>query len=204
MKNEEVILLNTAGVVFAIFVAAVLLFQWAISPAYKENNAAVLETIASHNHFVQPAQLEELIKTNQLQNHTIVDLRTNEEFNRGSLPGAINIPLNNILDNKSLKIIRKSSGDILLISSDESHSAIASALLKSKGLDNTKVVATDYNYIRMNVLDQFQPASAFSDAEKARFDFQRYFRNTGSPEDQKPVVKPKIIQTEIVKTKGGC
>jgi len=204
MKNQEVILLNTAGVLFAIFVAAILLFQWAIAPAYKENNAAVLETIAGHNHYIQPWQLEELIKTNQINSHLIVDLRSNEEFNRGSLPGAVNIPLNNLLDQKSLKMIRKASGDVLLISGDESHSAVASALLKSKGFTNSKVSATDYNYIRQNVLDHFQPASAFSVAEKAWFDYPRFFRNTGSAEEQRPSVKPKIIQTEIVKTKGGC
>jgi len=41
---------------------------------------------------------DRVVEANQLDNKVIVDVRTEEEFNEGSIPGAINIPLDDIRD----------------------------------------------------------------------------------------------------------
>jgi hypothetical protein len=58
--------------------------------------------------------------------------------------------------------------------------------------------------VKENVLDGYVPASAMSKGEKARFDYNRYFKT--SPENSTKTSKqqPVIIETEVIKTAGGC
>jgi len=204
MNTSQATILNTAAALFAGIVIVVMLFQWMAAPAYKTGNETVLSMAADDNLKVLPIELEALIGQGKLNDYTLVDLRPAHDFNRGSLPGAINIPFETLLDKSSLKQIRKSGKPALLFSGDESQSAAATVLLISKGYDNVQMAANDYQYIRGHVLDGFQPASAFTHSEKARFDYNRFFRSGGGTESTPARTQPKIIQTEMVTTKGGC
>ncbi|NLO51355.1 MAG: rhodanese-like domain-containing protein [Bacteroidales bacterium] len=204
MNKIQANILKNATLLFAIVGIMALLVQWIAAPDYKAENEAVLSTIANDDQKILPLQLHEMITTNQLANYTLVDLRSSHLFNVGTLSGAINIPFADLLKKGSLKQMKKHGNSVLLFSDDESQAVAAAVLLISKGFDDVKTLANDYDYIKKNVLETFDPASAFSKSEKARFDYNRFFR-TGGGADGAPVrTQPKIIQTEIVKTHGAC
>jgi rhodanese-related sulfurtransferase len=204
MNQIQANILKNATLLFAIVGMGTLLVQWIVAPDYSAKNETVLAAITDDAQKILPLQLHEVIAADSLASFTLVDLRSSPEFSRGTLPGAINIPLDELLKNSSLKLMKKSGKTVLLFSDDESQAAAASVLLISKGFDDVKILANDYTYIKTNVLENFQPASAFSKSEKARFDFNRFFR-TGDGDDAAPArPEPKIIQTEIVKVQGGC
>lgn len=204
MNTSQATILNTAAALFGGIVLIALLLQWVAAPAYKTGNETVLTMATDEHRKVLPIQLEELIGQGKLSDYTLVDLRPANDFNRGSLPGAINIPFENLLDKSSLKQIRKPGKPALLFSGDESQAAAAIVLLIAKGYDNVQMVANDYQYIREHVLDGFQPSSAYTHSEKARFDYNRFFRSGGGADAAPTRTQPKIIQTEMITTKGGC
>jgi rhodanese-related sulfurtransferase len=204
MNTIQANILKNATLLFAIVGIGTLLLQWIVAPDYQAKNETVLAAITDNNQKILPLQLEEIIAAGNLASYTLVDLRSPQDFSRGSLPGAINIPLGELLKSSSLKLMKKPGNPVILFSDDESQAAAASILLISKGFDDVKTLANDYDYIKTNVLESFQPASAFSQSEKAKFDYNRFFRTGGSGDDSPKRTQPVIIQTEIVKTKGGC
>lgn len=204
MNKIQANILKNATLLFAIVGMGTLLVQWIVAPDYSAKNETVLLAITDDAQKILPLQLQEMIAAGNLASFTLVDLRMPQEFGSGSLAGAINIPLGELLKNGSLKLMKKPGNPILLFSDDESQAAAASVLLISKGFDEVKILANDYEYIKTNVLENFQPASAFSKSEKARFDYNRFFRTGGSDDAASKRTQPIIIETEIVKTQGGC
>lgn len=63
----------------------------------------------------------------------ILDVRTVAEFNRGHVPGSINIPLNQL--GTEVPRIQKMNKTILTCCASGMRSASATAMLKAKGID---------------------------------------------------------------------
>lgn len=203
MKNEQYKMLNAAALLFLGIVMLVMLFQYVASPAYKVSNPDMLGEAGNAERWILPHELNTLIENDRLQNYLLVDLRNREEFNRGSLPGAINIPFDQLLDKKSLKQL-KSRKPVLLISSKESQASTAGLLLYGKGFEKVLVMANDYRYIKENVLEEFQPSVAFTHDEKARYDYHRFFKAAPRPAATPAATQPKIIETQVISVEGGC
>ncbi len=204
MEKLQSKILNNGVLIFALIVLSVMAIKWIASPSYKVRNAEMLSSAVSEERKVLPFQLMDLIRNNQLKDHLIVDLRKPEQFNKGSLPGAVNIPFESILERHSLKQLKKAGNSALLFSDDEAQASAAAMLLISQGLTEVRTLANDYDFLKTQVIETFQPASAFTNAEAARFDFNRYFRTGGSAGVQPPRAQPIIIRTEIIQTQGGC
>lgn len=71
------------------------------------------------------------------ENIHIIDVRTPGEFKEGRVPGAVNIPLAEILDYFENKITPPSFEKIYLFSRDHQESMIANGALRMLGYDNT-------------------------------------------------------------------
>lgn len=65
----------------------------------------------------------------------IIDVRTPGEFKTGKVDGSINIPLDKLND-AAIKKIKKLNTPILLCCASGMRSASATAILKSKGVEN--------------------------------------------------------------------
>lgn len=204
MKSNQSKILNNGVLFFALVILLAMFVKWLAAPDYKMRNAEVLGIVTGEGQNILPWQLRDMIRNNQLKDHLLVDLREPAQFNRGSLPGAINIPFKDVLERKSLKQFKKSENLVILFSGDESQASAASVLLISKGLTNIKTLANDYTFLKTQVLESFKPSAAFSKSENARFDYNRFFRAGGSTDMQTPRAQPKIIQTEIIQAQGGC
>jgi rhodanese-related sulfurtransferase len=202
MNNEQSKILNAAALLFAGIAILAMLFQYVASPGYKVSNSDMLSQAGNDERWILPHELNALIENDQLQNFLLVDLRNREEFNRGSLPGAINIPFDQLLEKKALKQL-KSRKPVLLVSSKESQASTAGLLLYGKGFEKVLVMANDYNYVKENVMEQFHPAAAFTRDEKARYDYHRFFK--AAPKASQPAAtQPKIIETQVISVEGGC
>jgi rhodanese-related sulfurtransferase len=181
----------------------VMIFQYVASPGYKVSNPDMLDQVGSAERWMLPHELNTLIENDQLQNYLLVDLRKREAFNRGSLPGAINIPFDQLLDKNSLKQL-KTRKPILLFSEKESQASTAGLLLYGKGFEKVLVMANDYNYMKANVLEEFHPSVAFTRDEKARYDYHRFFKAAPRPAAAPAAARPKIIETQVISVEGGC
>jgi rhodanese-related sulfurtransferase len=204
MDKSQSKILNNGVLIFALIMLSVMVIQWIAAPSYKVRNAEMLSSAVSEERKVLPWQLMDLIRNNRLKDHLIVDLRQPEQFNKGSLPGAINIPFGTILDRQALKQFKKAGNKAILFSDDESQASAAATLLISLGFTEVRTLANDYDFLKTQVIETFRPASAFSKSESARFDFNRYFRTGGSQGAQPSRTQPTMIQTEIIQAQGGC
>jgi rhodanese-related sulfurtransferase len=203
MKNEQNKILNVAALLFLGIAVLVMFFQYVASPGYKASNLDMLGEAGNAERWILPHELNTLIENDKLQNYLIVDLRQREEFNRGSLPGAINIPFEQLLDKKSLKQF-KTRKPILLFSGKESQASTAGLLLYGKGFDKALVLANDYSYLKENVLEKFHPSVAFTRDEKARYDYHRFLKAAPRPAATPAATQPKIIETQVISIEGGC
>jgi rhodanese-related sulfurtransferase len=204
MNYLQIKTLNNAVLLFVIVVVAAMLLQWLIAPNYAQKNEVVLSALTDISQKVLPWQLENMIKSGEIANYSIIDLRSANQYNHGTLPGAINIPLSKIFDSDNQTTLQKIKKPLLLFSGDESEAASASFLLMSKGFDNVRIIANDYKFVKDKVLENFSPAAAFSQNEKARYDFNRYFRSGGGKSQQSPASQPVIPKTEVIQAQGGC
>lgn len=204
MNYLQIKTLNNAVLLFVGVVVAAMLLQWILAPNYAQKNEIVLSALTDNSQKVLPWQLDEMVESGSISGMMLVDLRLPGEFNHGTLPGAINIPLGEIMQHDNQRILRKSEKPVLLFSGDESEAAAASFLLLSKGFDNVRIIANDYRFVKEKVMENLNPASAFSHSENARFDFNRYFRTGGGKDPQSSVSQPVIPKTEVIQAQGGC
>lgn len=196
-------LLNTGAFLFAAIVLLFMLGQWLVAPNYKLNNEQLHARATSNQRWVLPYQLAEMIAANRLEDQLLVDLRDAEAFAEGSLPGAINIPFDRLLESKSMKKL-KSARSVVLFAGQEEKTAVAGLLLQSQGIERLKMLSANYAYLKSHVWDTYQPAAAFSHSEKARFDYGRFFRQAPGQQQQNTKSVPKITEVEMVNVDGGC
>lgn len=203
MNDSHHKILNTGAFIFVGATLLVMLLQNIAGPGYKASNTEMLANAGSTERWILPHQFRSIAENDQLQNYLLVDLRQREEFNQGSLPGAVNIPLENLLERKSMKLL-KVNKPVLLFSGKEAQASVAGLLLYGEGFSNVLVLANDYGYIKNNVLGKFEPSTAFTHEEKARYDYHRFFKAAPRPVSQPAASQPKIMETKVISVEGGC
>ncbi|MGB4204405.1 MAG: rhodanese-like domain-containing protein [Bacteroidales bacterium] len=203
MNNSQTQLLNIGAFLFVGLAVLFMLVQYLIGPDYKMNNAGMLDEAVNHNRWVMPVDIKNMAESNRLQDYLLVDLRETVDYNHGSLPGAINIPFDELLEKRSLKQL-KTKKPVLLFSEKESRTSVAGLLLSGKGIKNVFVMANDYNYVKENVLESYKPSSAYINSETAEYDYSRFFKAAPQQAAQPAASKPKIIKTEVISVGGGC
>ncbi len=122
-----------------------------------------------------PIDINEIAQKGDLDNYLFVDLRSPEAFRKGTLPMAVNLPFEHLLDKQSLKML-DTKKTIFLFADKESISASAGLLLQSQGFENLRIASNSYDFLKNQVWEQYRPSAAFSHQEKARYDYNRYFR----------------------------
>ena len=203
MNNEQHKLLNAAALLFVGVALAVMLFQYIAAPRYSISNTQMLENVNDAGRWVMPHDLHAMLAGNRLDRFLLVDLRIREEFNRGTMPGAINIPFEQLLEKKSLRQL-KTRKPIMVFSGKEAQASAAGMLLEAKGFKQVFVIANDFGFIKENVMEQFHPAAAFTSDEKARYDYSRFFKAAPKPAAAPAVTRPGIIETQVISVEGGC
>ena len=191
-----------AGLFFAFIMVAVA-FCLFTSRNYDASNAQVAGKLQEARMFAY-ADLHELFTTADTGNYLIVDLRNAEAFLDGHLPGAVNVPMHELLDRSHRRLLR-GRHKLLLYSGREELTVAAQALLFGQGFENVMVIPGNYKSIAAYALENFEPAFAFHTDDKARFDYPRFMNvKPVSPTRDAPM-RPEIPRVEdSTPVAGGC
>lgn len=193
-----------------VFIAAGLVML----PKYKKNEGIMPELFVknamSSERFISTDQLADKL-INQDPSVLLVDMRSEKEFNKFSLPNAINIPLKNLLDDDNIGYIDQDIYDVVLFSNDSFYADQAWMLGNRLGFNNLYVLEGGLNewfntIINPKYPDETMPREAFKlyDLRKAA---GMYF-GVGAPKSEKKAAPTKKVITVKKKKKrvaeGGC
>jgi rhodanese-related sulfurtransferase len=139
---------------------------------FKKTAVALHQDLIDAGHFMEPAQALELISKKD-DNYIFVDIRNPREYDNFHIEGAINIPMQRVLDDQYVPTLKDKR--IKVLYSDESIDADQVRLLLTQyGYENLIVLQGGANYWKENMLskDVFKEATEYDD-EKLRFDSEK-------------------------------
>ena len=211
MKKRYIIL----AIVF-IAVAAGLLTLPTMKEKTPVKPSELLNDIHSSNRFINSDQLaKRIIDEDPIL--FLVDVRSKDEYQKYTLPGAVNIPLNDLLNDDWSGYINQKVYDVVFFSNDDILSEQAWVLCKQLGYKNLYVLDGGLNNWFETIMQPKKPES--TDPTEA-FDLYAFrtaasiYFGAGSVEvpvvKEKPVEKPKPKKVIPVQKKpkaeaeGGC
>jgi rhodanese-related sulfurtransferase len=144
----------------------------------------------------------------------LIDVRTPEEFDAYSMPGAVNIPLSNLLADEHKDILNQDAYVNVFYSNGSVYANQAWMITRQLGYENNFVLEGGLNYWFGNILSPQEPSPTSPDEEFAKYDFRKSAaaalggggvvsaESTTSPvvKAMKPVVTAKAKK----KPSGGC
>ena len=178
---------------------------------YKLTAEELLEEVKSGTQFIHPDQLAHMIvsKDPTLQ---IIDVRSSDEFDKFSLPNAINIPLVDILNPEWEGYINQDVKLNVFYSNGTTDANEAWMITRQLGYENNYVLQGGLNYWAETIMNPEAPSATSPDEEIAKYNFRK---GAGAAlggasvevESSLPVkaVKPPIKKRNKKKTvQGGC
>lgn len=203
--NTEKQLTHISLIAFA-FVAIIVIINLLTTNNYGKANSQVVQTIVNQDNMFNYHNLRALYEGNNSQ-FQLVDLRNEQNFSQEHLPGAINIPYEQIIDKSSIRKIKKTGKTPVLYADQESKAHTARMLILSKGFKGEiQVMGGSYQTAMEFAIEHFQPAFANYKDEKARFDFNRFMRTGAGSQQARERTTPALIpaRVEITGAAGGC
>jgi rhodanese-related sulfurtransferase len=180
---------------------------------YKLTAEQLLNEVKAGTQFVVPDEVADQIikKDPSIQ---LIDVRNPNEFNKYSLPGAINIPLQEILAEKWTEVLDQGSKMNIFYSNGSLEAIEAWMITRQLGYQNNYVLKGGLNFFGDLILNPQVPPSTNADEELAKYDFRKGAgqalgggAQATSPaassvaKGNKPGVVPKPVKK---KASGGC
>ncbi|MBP6871139.1 MAG: rhodanese-like domain-containing protein [Bacteroidales bacterium] len=140
----------------------------------------------------------------------LIDVRNDKLFSEYSLPGSLNIPVDNILADESQEILSQEGLEFVFYSTDDILADQTWIILKRKGLKNIYVLKGGLNEWFRTFFTNPPPAETADSEEFALYQFRMGVRQyfTGTPADspekssaEKIIVTPKKKKSAA---EGGC
>lgn len=162
--------------------------------------------------FISPDAVADMLvkKDPSLQ---LIDVRTPEEFDAYSLPGAINVPLSNLLSDQFTDILNQDAKMNVFYSNGSVTANQAWMITRQLGYQNNYVLQGGLNYWFGNILSPQAPTQTSSDEEFAKYDFRKSAAaalgggGVVAAEGSGPAVKaakPPVTAKAKKKPSGGC
>ena len=181
---------------------------------YKLTAAQLLEEIRTGTQFISPDEVADKIikKDPSIQ---MIDVRNPREFDQFSLPGAVNIPLQDILSENNFDILNQGTKMNIFYSNGSTEANEAWLLTRQLGYQNNYVLQGGLNYWMETVLNPLKPGSLSSNDEIAKYDFRKAASmalgggdaTSLAPASVSPTGTPKPGVVPVKKKKkasGGC
>jgi rhodanese-related sulfurtransferase len=180
---------------------------------YKLSASQLLEEVNTRTQFITPETVADMIvkKDPQLQ---LIDVRSQDEFEKFRLPGAINIPLNDLLSDQYTDLLDQDVKMNVFYANSTVTANEAWMITRQLGYSNILVLEGGLNYWFENILNPRQPSSTSSDEEFAKYDFRRSASQalgggevTTQPAASKNAASPKpaiLAKPTKKKAAGGC
>jgi len=179
---------------------------------YKLTAEQLLNEASTRTQYVTPDVVADMIikKDPTLR---LIDVRSQDEFEKFNLPGAINIPVTDLLSEQYSDIINQDIKMNIFYSNGTLTANEAWMITRQLGYNNNYVLEGGLNYWVEAILNPQKPASTSPDEEFAKYDFRKSagqsLGGSGSvqaSQDQtltsaKPVIKPVAKKKRAA---GGC
>ena len=180
---------------------------------YKLTADELLSEVNSRNQYLAPDVVADMIikKDPSLR---LIDVRSQEEYEKFSLPGAINIPIANLLSPDYTDILNQDTKMNVFYSNGTLTANEAWMITRQLGYNNNYVLEGGLNYWFENILNPKQPSSTSPDEEFAKYDFRKsagqalgggglsvQASDNQAEAAAKPAVKPAAKKK---KAAGGC
>jgi rhodanese-related sulfurtransferase len=139
---------------------------------YKLTAAQLLAEIRTGTQFISPDEVADKIiqKDPSIQ---LIDVRNPREFDMFSLPGAINVPLQDILSEGNTDILNQGTRMNIFYSNGSTEANEAWLLTRQLGYQNNYVLQGGLNFWLETILNPTKPGSVISNDEIARYDFRK-------------------------------
>ena len=143
----------------------------------------------------------------------LIDVRTPEEFAAFSLPGAINVPLSNLLADEYVDLLNQDARMNVFYSNGSVFANQAWMITRQLGYENNFVLEGGLNYWFSNILSAKEPAQTSPNEEFAKYDFRKSAAaalgggGVVSTDNAAPTVsaqKPAVTAKAKKKPSGGC
>lgn len=178
--------------------------------AYEELPATeLLKQVSSSARFISPDVVADRLIQND-PSMLLVDVRTTNLFQEYSIPGAVNIPLQEIMRPENQEILSQEGIDIIFFSSGDVQADQAWIVTRRKGLDHIYVMKGGLNDWFKNFFMVQPPAETASSEEIALYQFRsavkQYFTGGAVQTDQQPTPEKITVTPKKKKSaaEGGC
>jgi len=179
---------------------------------YKLTAEQLLGEVNTRTQYVTPDAVADMIikKDPTLR---LIDVRSQDEFEKFSLPGAINIPVTDLLSEKYADILNQDGKMNVFYSNGTLNANEAWMVTRQLGYNNNFVLEGGLNYWFDAILNPKKPASTSPNEEFAKYDFRKSAGAAlGGGSAAQPVqeqnaasAKPVIIAgPKKKKAAGGC
>jgi rhodanese-related sulfurtransferase len=141
----------------------------------------------------------------------LIDVRSAEEYNQYSLPGAVNIPLSSLLDSASLELLRAEGMESVFFSNSDLTADQAWILCTRLQINNIRVMKGGLNVWFQTILQPSRPPESAPSEDHDLYMFRlaasQYFlggevTGTGKGSSEEPVIVKK--RTKKSGSEGGC
>jgi len=103
----------------------------------------------------------------------LIDVRSQAEFDQFHLPGAINVPIDNLLSEENSGLFAQEVRMNVLYGNGTTAASQAWMLLRQQGYKSLYIFQGGVNYWAETILNPAQPPSTSSDDELAKYDFRK-------------------------------
>jgi sulfur-carrier protein adenylyltransferase/sulfurtransferase len=179
---------------------------------YKLTASQLLDEVNTRTQFISPETIADMIvkKDPTLQ---LIDVRSLDEFEKFSLPGAIHIPVADLLSDQYVAVFDQEVKMNVFYSNSTLMANEAWMITRQLGYNNNYVLEGGLNYWFDVILNPQKPSSTSADEEFAKYDFRLGAAQAlgggaaiaqpveGNLTAPKPVIK---IAPKKKKAAGGC
>lgn len=179
---------------------------------YRLTADEMLGEINSRTHFLTAETVADMI-VNKDPSLRLIDVRSQDEFEKFSLPEAINIPLSDLLSDEFTDILHQDVKMNVFYSNGSLTANEAWMITRQLGYSNNYVLEGGLNYWFDAIMNPQKPAATSSDEEFAKYDFRKSAgmalgggavvssEQSATPSAAKPAIKPVAKKK---KAAGGC
>ena len=180
---------------------------------YRLTADQLLAEVNTRTQYITPETVADMI-INKDPSLQLIDVRSQEEFEKFSLQGAINIPLSDLLSDKYSGILNQDVKMNVFYSNGTVEADQAWMITRQLGYSNNYVLQGGVNYWFDAILNPQKPAAVNSDEEFAKYDFRKsagqalgggtavqQSDNQSASAAAKPAIKPAPKKKRAA---GGC
>lgn len=202
------IILSSVVIILGLIIAAI---PADTTTPFKLSSKELVKAVKGGEQFIYPDQIADMIIKND-PSLILIDVRTPEEYEKYSLPGAVNIPLDDILSEDWIPYLDQDVYFNVFYSNGSTTATQAWMICRQLGFENNYVMMGGLNYWVEAILNPEKPGSTSPNDEFAKYDFRKAASGAlgGGGTLQKTDTKPKKRRKPIIRKgkkkmiQGGC